>query len=102
MEEEEEEDLEEEEDDDDDDEDIDMFLEETPVKQVKRLAPQKQTGAAKVREGCLGAPQNLGRGSRQPLPGAQPKSSLALASPKLPLMLVLVSRRKRWKKKRRQ
>ncbi|XP_043308877.1 nucleoplasmin-2 isoform X2 [Cervus elaphus] len=46
--EEEEEDLEEEEDDDDDDEDIDMFLEETPVKQVKRLVPQKQTGAAKT------------------------------------------------------
>lgn len=59
--EEEEEDLEEEEDDDDDDEDIDMFLEETPVKQVKRLVPQKQTGAAKVREGCLRAPQKPGQ-----------------------------------------
>ncbi|CAI9170990.1 unnamed protein product [Rangifer tarandus platyrhynchus] len=47
---EEEEDLEEEEDDDDDDEDVDMFLEETPIKQVKRLAPQKQTGAAKEKK----------------------------------------------------
>ncbi|XP_070148322.1 nucleoplasmin-2 isoform X6 [Ovis canadensis] len=44
--EEEEDDLEEEEDDDDDDED--MFLEETPIKQVKRLAPQKQTSAGKT------------------------------------------------------
>uniref|UniRef100_A0A4W2DE42 Nucleoplasmin-2 n=1 Tax=Bos indicus x Bos taurus TaxID=30522 RepID=A0A4W2DE42_BOBOX len=48
--EEEDDDLEEEEDDDDDDEDIDMFLEETPVKQVKRLAPQKQTSAAKEKK----------------------------------------------------
>ena len=59
--EEEDDDLEEEEDDDDDDEDIDMFLEETPVKQVKRLAPQKQTSAAKVREGCPRAPQKPGQ-----------------------------------------
>uniref|UniRef100_A0A8C0A704 Nucleoplasmin-2 n=2 Tax=Bos TaxID=9903 RepID=A0A8C0A704_BOSMU len=51
--EEEDDDLEEEEDDDDDDEDIDMFLEETPVKQVKRLAPQKQTSAAKKRPWLL-------------------------------------------------
>ncbi|KAM7241197.1 hypothetical protein CapIbe_007769 [Capra ibex] len=48
--EEEEDDLEEEEDDDDDDEDIDMFLEETPIKQVKRLAPQKQTSAGKEKK----------------------------------------------------
>ncbi|XP_042098665.1 nucleoplasmin-2 isoform X3 [Ovis aries] len=46
--EEEEDDLEEEEDDDDDDED--MFLEETPIKQVKRLAPQKQTSAGKEKK----------------------------------------------------
>uniref|UniRef100_A0A8D1KPN2 Nucleophosmin/nucleoplasmin 2 n=1 Tax=Sus scrofa TaxID=9823 RepID=A0A8D1KPN2_PIG len=47
----EEEEEEEDDDDDDDDDDIDVSLEkETPVKQVKRLAPQKQTSAAKVRE----------------------------------------------------
>ncbi|XP_047616833.1 nucleoplasmin-2 isoform X1 [Phacochoerus africanus] len=46
-----EEEEEEEDDDDDDDDDIDVSLEkETPVKQVKRLAPQKQTSVAKVRE----------------------------------------------------
>ncbi|XP_061056652.1 nucleoplasmin-2 isoform X3 [Eubalaena glacialis] len=46
----EEEDLEEEEEEeDDDDEDIDVSLEkETPVKQVKRLAPQKHTSVAKI------------------------------------------------------
>ncbi|XP_029792951.1 nucleoplasmin-2 isoform X2 [Suricata suricatta] len=59
-EEEEEEDLEEEEeeednsddDDDDDDDDVDVDVsveEETPVKQVKRLASQKQTGVAKAK-----------------------------------------------------
>ncbi|EPY84525.1 hypothetical protein CB1_000471017 [Camelus ferus] len=50
LEEEEEEEEEEEDDDDDDDDDIDSSLEkETRVKQVKRLAPQKQTSAAKTR-----------------------------------------------------
>lgn len=62
--EEEEDDLEEEEDDDDDDED--MFLEETPIKQVKRLAPQKQTSAGKVREGCPRAPQKPGQRLQAP------------------------------------
>ncbi|XP_061056651.1 nucleoplasmin-2 isoform X2 [Eubalaena glacialis] len=48
----EEEDLEEEEEEeDDDDEDIDVSLEkETPVKQVKRLAPQKHTSVAKKKK----------------------------------------------------
>ncbi|KAM9082720.1 nucleoplasmin-2 isoform 1-T2 [Megaptera novaeangliae] len=45
----EEEEEEEEEEEDDDDEDIDVSLEkETPVKQVKRLAPQKHTSVAKI------------------------------------------------------
>ncbi|XP_014410963.2 nucleoplasmin-2 isoform X2 [Camelus ferus] len=49
--EEEEEEEEEEDDDDDDDDDIDSSLEkETRVKQVKRLAPQKQTSAAKKKK----------------------------------------------------
>uniref|UniRef100_A0A8D1BSR5 Nucleoplasmin-2 n=1 Tax=Sus scrofa TaxID=9823 RepID=A0A8D1BSR5_PIG len=47
----EEEEEEEDDDDDDDDDDIDVSLEkETPVKQVKRLAPQKQTSAAKKKK----------------------------------------------------
>ncbi|XP_053072422.1 nucleoplasmin-2 isoform X3 [Acinonyx jubatus] len=95
--EEEEEDLEEEEeeeddsndddDDDDDDVDVDVSLEEeTPLKQVKRLASQKQTGVAKVREGTTphtgssetwARPPELSVSVQRPgvLPGAQQESA---------------------------
>ncbi|XP_059130323.1 nucleoplasmin-2 [Peromyscus eremicus] len=41
---------EEEEEEDDEDEDVDISLEETPIKQVKRVAPQKQMSAAKKKK----------------------------------------------------
>ncbi|XP_006156541.1 nucleoplasmin-2, partial [Tupaia chinensis] len=49
-EEEEEEEGEEEEEEDDDDDDAEVSLEDTPVKQVKRLAPQKQPDVAKKKK----------------------------------------------------
>ena len=111
-EEEEEEDLEEEEEeDDDDDEDTDVSLEEeTPVKQVKRLAPQKHTSVAKVREGCPPTPQRLLRNLDQasPVECAEargntcqvPSGSLLCpwALPELPIMLVFGFQKKKVEK----
>ncbi|XP_059782945.1 nucleoplasmin-2 isoform X2 [Balaenoptera ricei] len=97
----EEEEEEEEEEEDDDDEDIDVSLEkETPVKQVKRLAPQKHTSVAKVREGRPPTPQRLlrnldqaspvecaeARGNTCQVPGGSLLCPWAL--PELPIMLV--------------
>ncbi|XP_064224723.1 nucleoplasmin-2 isoform X3 [Aotus nancymaae] len=85
---EEEEEEEEEEDDEDEDEDVDISLEEeSPVKQGKRLMPQKQTSVAKkkklekeqeeVRLECSGT----NHGSLQPsLPGLKRSSCLGLPS----------------------
>ncbi|GAB5570254.1 nucleoplasmin-2 isoform X1 [Prionailurus iriomotensis] len=103
-EEEEEEDLEEEEeeeddsdddDDDDDDVDVDVSLEEeTPLKQVKRLASQKQTGVAKKKKvekeeeavrrkskkSCKETHQNVNTGGR---PSLKDKSPVKKAKPTL-------------------
>ncbi|XP_037669032.1 nucleoplasmin-2 isoform X2 [Choloepus didactylus] len=76
WEEEEEEEVEEEEEEDDDDEEEVSLEEESPVKQVKRLAPQKRTSVAKVGRGMRLAAWHAtlqrclrGTGHQKPGPG---------------------------------
>lgn len=79
-----------------------MFLEETPIKQVKRLAPPEADKCWQGEEGCPRAPRETwAEAPGTPCQMLSP-SSLALASGQTPLMLVLVSRKKRWKKRQRQ